>query len=111
MGCSHLDCLAVKSDELSAVSETCWYDLLLCIQWAGGILHNIVCESCWQTPSIQLVELYQLKEVIEFCHTAVQRITYCIPQWIQHLCKHMTSQRINILIPDFVNFDLFILGI
>lgn len=68
--------LIVLNPALPAVLETCWYNLLLCVQWTGGILHNIVCESCWQTPSIQLVELNQLQEVIEFGHATVQRITH-----------------------------------
>jgi hypothetical protein len=68
--------LIVLQPAQPAMLETCRYNLFLCVQWASWILHNIMCESCWQTPSIQLVELNQLQEVIEFGHAAVQRITY-----------------------------------
>jgi len=74
----HVSChamLIVLQPALPAVLETCRYNLLLCVQRASGILHNIVCESCWQTSSIKLVELNQLQEVIEFGHATVQRIT------------------------------------
>lgn len=67
--------LIVLQPALPAMLETCWYNLLLCVQRASGILHNVVCESCWQAPSIKLVELNQLQEVIEFGHATVQRIT------------------------------------
>lgn len=67
--------LIVLQLALPAALETCRYNLLLRVQRASGILHNIVGESSWQTPSIKLVELNQLQKVIEFGHATVQRIT------------------------------------
>jgi len=84
--------LIVLRPSLPAVLETCRYNLLLCVQGASGILYNIVCESCWQTPSIKLVELNQLQEVIEFGHATVQRITNWISQWVKHLQKNKMAK-------------------
>jgi hypothetical protein len=85
--------LIVLQPALPAMLKTCRYNLFLCVQWASGILNNIVCESCWQTPSIQLVELNQLQEVIEFGHATVQRITHWISQWVKHLQKNKRQNK------------------